>query len=134
MAETMTATPRSLSRSSCSTISAMVVLPAPESPVNHNVNPRSFCSMRFLQTVRPLLELVVYIPGDGLSGPGADGQALFLLKASHHLSSVLRRGARYASGVPTRSRKERACPQSASPSVPNSLHTLFCSPGSAVRS
>src|ERR687893_2060487 len=94
MSPSKTSTLPMRSRSSCSTISAMVVLPAPESPVNHNVNPRSFCSMRFLQTVRPLLELVVYIPGDGLSGPGADGQALFFLKAFHHLSSVLRRGGR----------------------------------------
>src|SRR5829696_1310846 len=36
-----TSTCRSLSRSSCSTISEMVVFPDPERPVNHNVNPRS---------------------------------------------------------------------------------------------
>src|SRR5918912_1584029 len=36
-----TSTCRSLSRSSCSTISEMVVFPDPESPVNHKVNPRS---------------------------------------------------------------------------------------------
>src|SRR5215218_11452132 len=41
MSPSRTSTERSLSRSSCSTISEMVVLPAPESPVNHNVNPRS---------------------------------------------------------------------------------------------
>src|SRR5918995_708844 len=36
-----TSTCRPLSRSSCSTISDMVVLPDPDRPVNHNVNPRS---------------------------------------------------------------------------------------------
>src|SRR5215218_993809 len=41
MSPSRTSTRRFLSRSSCSTISEMVVLPAPESPVNHNVNPRS---------------------------------------------------------------------------------------------
>src|SRR5215210_1545020 len=41
MSPSRTSTRRSLSRSSCSTISEMVVLPAPERPVNHSVNPRS---------------------------------------------------------------------------------------------
>src|ERR671916_106295 len=41
MSPSSTSTRRPLSLSSFSTISAMVVLPAPESPVNHNVNPRS---------------------------------------------------------------------------------------------
>ena len=35
--------------SSFSTISAMVVLPAPESPVNHNVNPRSNLPLSILK-------------------------------------------------------------------------------------
>src|SRR5215203_455032 len=41
MSPSRTSTCRSLSRSSCSTISEMVVFPDPESPVNHKVNPRS---------------------------------------------------------------------------------------------
>src|SRR5215211_5027098 len=41
MSPSRTSTERSLSRSSCSTISEMVVLPDPDRPVNHNVNPRS---------------------------------------------------------------------------------------------
>src|SRR3712207_2773889 len=39
-----------LPRSSFSTISAMVVLPAPERPVNHNVNPRP-CLLSFSITI-----------------------------------------------------------------------------------
>src|SRR5918998_3751952 len=42
MSPSRTSTLRPLSLSSLSTISATVVLPAPERPVNHNVNPRWF--------------------------------------------------------------------------------------------
>src|SRR5829696_399731 len=67
------------------------------------------------------------------SARGAGDHALFL-KAPHHLSSASRRGARYASGVPTPSRKERVRSQSTWPSVSSPLHALFRSPGSAARS
>src|SRR5215212_4758235 len=56
MSPSRTSTCRSLSRSSCSTISAMVVLPAPESPVNHNVKPRSsFIYVPFGRSIVPLV-------------------------------------------------------------------------------
>ena len=48
MSPSRTSTRRSRSRISRSTISAMVVLPDPDSPVNHSVNPRSsFISVPF---------------------------------------------------------------------------------------
>src|SRR5919199_3799928 len=60
MSPSRTSTGRSLFLSSRSTISAIVVLPAPDSPVNHSVNPRSsFMHVPFdAPTVR---SAVVYI-------------------------------------------------------------------------
>src|ERR687893_2353111 len=75
MSASRTSTLRPRSRISFSTISAMVVLPAPERPVNHNVKPRwtsaPFSIHRLLSVLYPLLRVrpVVYIPNDTLSGP-----------------------------------------------------------------
>ena len=46
--------------SSLSTISAIVVLPAPESPVNHNVNPRSYFLAPFSMLILPCS----FVPSD----------------------------------------------------------------------
>src|SRR5918998_592460 len=61
MSPSSTSTLPNLSLSSCSTISAMVVLPAPERPVNHSVNPRPclapLCIVILLVVFVLLLEL-----------------------------------------------------------------------------
>src|SRR5215218_7834854 len=83
---------------------------------------------------RDRLRFVAFSDVGCYSMRGAGDHALFFLKAPHHLSSASRRGARYASGVPTPSRKERVRSQSTWPSVSSPLHALFRSPGSAARS
>src|SRR5918912_4613957 len=63
MSPSRTSTRRPLSLSSCSTSSAMVVLPAPERPVNHNVNPRCLSTVLFsipLSSLPRISRCVVY--------------------------------------------------------------------------
>src|SRR5215210_1466479 len=67
MSPSRTSTLSPLSLSSCSTISATVVLPAPERPVNHRVKPRWFCisfsiPAPFCLVSAAMCRFVVYIP------------------------------------------------------------------------
>src|SRR3712207_2223239 len=79
MSPSRTSTLRPLSLSSLSTISATVVLPAPERPVNHNVNPRWFSAPFSIQSPFCLLHVVsygsvVYIHDGVLSGRPHEGR------------------------------------------------------------
>src|SRR5918998_3072600 len=87
MSPSRTSTLRPLSLSSCSTISLMVVLPAPERPVNHNVKPRWSCAPFSIHRLLSVLVSVASCEARSLHPERHPFRAVTLLGREPHAKS-----------------------------------------------